>query len=304
MADENPTPKHGTIQRHLVARAEIEKLQAKAADALRFLPPLLCQVFLPYTDPGDDLQVWHRDCGELAFFLQPGFISKNHRAVSVGYPYGSIPRLLLAYITTETVRNHVEPKTLELDLGDNLAEFMDHLGMEPRGGPRGNIKPLWEQSKRLFSSVISCSYDLDGHGFARKVIVIADEEHMWWDPRRPYERCLWSSTVKLNRQFHDMMKRGAVPLDFRVLKAVRKSPLELDIYAWLTRRLYNLKDEIEIEWLPLLNQFGFRLQNPRQDKQMFLKAIEKFRTIAPQYRWQTGERGLILYPSPSLIFPR
>ena len=45
-------------------------------------------------------------------------------------PYGNLPRLLLAWVSTEAVRT----QSRELVLGFSLSEFMRKLGMAPLGG--------------------------------------------------------------------------------------------------------------------------------------------------------------------------
>ena len=51
-------------------------------------------------------------------------------------PFGNIPRLLLAWVTTEAVRT----QSRELILGSSLSEFMGKLGMDSVGG-RSNAPP-------------------------------------------------------------------------------------------------------------------------------------------------------------------
>ena len=45
-------------------------------------------------------------------------------------PYGNLPRLLLAWVSTEAVRT----QSRELVLGRSLSEFMRALGLEPVSG--------------------------------------------------------------------------------------------------------------------------------------------------------------------------
>ena len=52
-----------------------------------------------------------------------------------GLPYGSIPRLLLAWLTTEAVRT----KERRLVLGNTLRAFLEQLGLSSTGGKRGDI---------------------------------------------------------------------------------------------------------------------------------------------------------------------
>ena len=58
-------------------------------------------------------------------------------------PFGNIPRLLLAWVTTEAVRT----QSRELILGSSLSEFMGKLGMDSVGGARTRLR---NQMRRLF----------------------------------------------------------------------------------------------------------------------------------------------------------
>ena len=58
-------------------------------------------------------------------------------------PYGNLPRLLLAWVSTEAVRT----QSRELVLGRSLSEFMGKLGMDSVGGARTRLR---NQIRRLF----------------------------------------------------------------------------------------------------------------------------------------------------------
>ena len=53
-----------------------------------------------------------------------------------------------------------------------------------------------------------------------------------------------------------MIRNGCLPLDAKIVAALRRSPLSLDAYAWLTYRLARLQHETLIPWRPLEAQFG------------------------------------------------
>ncbi|MEO6923574.1 MAG: replication protein RepA, partial [Bryocella sp.] len=69
----------------------------------------------------------------------------------VGLPYGSYPRLLLVWLTTEAVR----ARDRRLCLGDSLSGFMSNLGLLPTGGRWGTISRLYDQANRLFQSHVT-----------------------------------------------------------------------------------------------------------------------------------------------------
>ena len=67
-------------------------------------------------------------------------------------PYGNLPRLLLAWISTEAVRT----QSRVLILGDSLSEFMRELGVYSSSG--GKHTRLRNQMKRLFNAHIRLVY--------------------------------------------------------------------------------------------------------------------------------------------------
>jgi hypothetical protein len=224
----------------------------------------------------------------------------------VGLPFGSIPRLLLAWVTTEAVRTG----SPVLILGPTLSAFMAELGIAINkrltGGKKGNITRFRNQTVRLFSSTVSCRYSdkvLDaGLGFN-----FADEYSLWWDPKSPDQLALWTSTVTLGAKFFKEITERPVPIDSRALKSLKQSPLALDIYCWLTYRMFYLEKQIEIPWRLLQLQFGadyaLEGQGPRDFKKNFLLRLKDVHKVYPQANVGAGEKGLILKPSPPHVAP-
>ena len=92
---------------------------------------ILCT--LPHSDPGN-VETWTRRAGNTALGIQPAFDFESNR--KIGFPFGTIPRLLLFWITTEVqhTKNRADLTTLEkrtLQLGRNLADFMREVGLSP-----------------------------------------------------------------------------------------------------------------------------------------------------------------------------
>ena len=67
-------------------------------------------------------------------------------------PFGNLPRLLMAWLSTEAVRT----QSRELVLGRSLSEFMRSLGINSdSGGARGEQTRLRNQMNRLFGCAVS-----------------------------------------------------------------------------------------------------------------------------------------------------
>jgi hypothetical protein len=214
----------------------------------------------------------------------------------VGLPYGSIPRLLVSWVTTEAVRT----KSPVLELGPSLSAFMSELDLTPTGGRWGSITRLRDQMTRLFSASISCLYEEEGRTGIYNVQIV-EEARLWWNPKAPDQAPLWKSTIELGKKFFDEAINRPVPVDMRALKALKRSPLALDIYCWLTYRLSYLRKPAEIPWPALQMQFGADYatqgQGPRDFKKKFLYHLRAVNVLYPEANVEEGERGLLLKPS-------
>jgi len=61
--------------------------------------------------------------------------------------------------------------------------------------------------------------------------------------------------VRLSSEYVDMLRDNPVPVDLKVVSALKK-PMAIDIYWWLTKRVYNLHEPATISWQQLYQQFG------------------------------------------------
>jgi len=265
----------------------IEAQEAKEAGAVGFMARVLVQATMPHKKT--ESLVFHRQNGD--FNLS---ITSPHP--KIGLPYGTVPRLLLAWLTTEAVRT----KERELVLGDSMSEFMRQLGLVPTGGRWGSITRLKDQSKRLFSASVHCFIDNEEQ-FSGKNLQVANDFHLWWEPKDPNQKPLWQSSVLLDQSFFDEIIDRPVPVDMRALQAIKQSPLALDIYTWLTYRMSYLKNQTEIPWEALQMQFGagyaLTPHGKRDFKRAFFRQMKKISVVYPEANVSDGSYGLVLQPS-------
>ena len=186
---------HKNLNKLIENALAIEAREAKEAGALGYMGRALVQATMP-----------HRQVQENEFIRKNGAFTLTMLAPSnVGLPYGSIPRLLMAWITTEAVRT----KRQELVLGKSLSEFMRQLDLVPTGGRWGSITRLKDQMKRLFTASISCTYE-DQHRVAGINMQVAEEYNIWWEPKRPEQTALWESTITLSTRFFDEITNSPI----------------------------------------------------------------------------------------------
>jgi hypothetical protein len=270
----------------LIAEAlAIEAQEARKAGTLGYMARALVQATMP-----------HKKCENSEFTRHNGNFSLTILAPSeIGLPYGTIPRLLTAWITTEAVKMQQR----ELALGKSLSSFMEKLGLVPSGGRWGSITRLRHQMQKLFSSSISCNYS-DSQRDSGLNIQVAEEYHLWWEPKIPEQACLWESTLILNKRFFNEITKNPVPINMDALKALKRSPMAIDVYCWLTYRMSYLDKICEIPWPLLQTQFGSDyatdLQGTRNFKKAFLRELKKVITIYPANIYEDRD-CLILKPS-------
>jgi hypothetical protein len=268
----------------------IEAEEAKAAGALGYMARALTQATMPHAATEETEFVRRNGAFTLTMFARK----------DIGLPYGSLPRLLMAWLTTEAVRM----KTPELSLGPTLSGFMAQLDLMPTGGRWGTITRLREQTKRLFACAISAEFSNATRDTGANFF-IAERYDLWWQPKQPDQAALWQSTVTLSPTFFREVTTYPVPVDLRALKALKRSPLALDIYCWLTYRLSYLKVARVIPWAALQMQFGSGYaddaQGGRNFKRAFLRELKKVRVVYGAANVGSSEHGLELRPSRTHI---
>jgi hypothetical protein len=263
----------------LSAALAINEQEAQEAGTLSFMARVLIQCTMPHKKPASN-----------EFKRSNGSFKLSMIASSdTGLPYGSIPRLLLAWIATEAVRK----KERKILLGDSLSAFIRSLEMIPTGGRWGSITRLKDQVVRLFSATIRCTYD--DHAQSSDVgFTVASRWQLWWDTQDPRQLSIFDSSVTLSEEFFREIVDHPVPVDMRVLKALGKSPMALDIYTWLTYRMSYLTTPVTIPWDKLQLQFGADYARTRDFKEYFLKALKSVMIVYPEAHVQEEDGGLLL----------
>lgn len=286
-------------QNKLIEAATVIRLNPGDTEAA-FMARELVQCTLPHSNPGH-VPAWIRRNGDVTLAIKPG---SNIEGKSFGYPYGSLPRLLLFWMTTEAVQT----KERRLELGRSLAEFMREVGLDPNtgGGKRGDARRLQEQMRRLFKATISFEIKIEeSHrsGEAWLDMQVAPEGVLWWDAKHPEQGTLWGSWIELGEKFFKAITAFPVPVDMRVLRAIKRSPLALDLYAWATWRVFRLKKSAFIPWEGLLKQMGGEYERTGNFVQKAKAALRKIRVVYPALKLDYAKGGFLLHPSLTAIAP-
>ena len=270
---------------------------SEADPDLGFMARLMALCSLPRTNPGDQLRYVRRN-GPYTLVMNAGGLHK--------LPYGNLPRLLLAWVSTEAVRTQCRV----LILGSSFSEFMRKLDVlsSDSGGTTGVRTRLRNQIRRLFHCTVSLIHE-DERGDASVSSLIARRTEFWWNERKPDESSLWDSKIELSEDFFNEIIRHPVPLDMNMLKALKRSSLGLDLYLWVTYRTFSLRWPLRLSWWQLYRQFGAdpAKASDKVAQQAFrrdcLRELKKIKTAWPNLKYTTGKGVLILSPSTPAIAP-
>lgn len=262
-----------------------------------FMARQLVQATLPHKNPGN-IPAWSRKNGDLTLTIRPGWDEKNNKLI--GYPYGTIPRLLLFWITTEAIRT----KNPRIELGNSLAQFMETLGFHPKGmGKRSDFKRLKDQMIRLSRSTISFSQS-SNKGYSWLDMQVAPKGMVWWSEKQPNQQTLWQNWIQLGDDFFKAIISSPVPVDIRILKALRRSPLALDLYAWATYTAYQTQQTEQsrsISWELLHEQFGAEYKDTKEFSRKAWNALRKIQAVYSNLSIERIHGGIIVLPSKPSI---
>ncbi len=293
-----------TTQRLIEAAAEIMGEPNLTDRDRAFMARQLVQATLPHSDPGN-VPIWIRRNGRLTLAVRPYYDRQQQRHL---HPYGTVPRLLLFWLTTEAVRT----RSRILHPGDTATGFMRDLGMNPSNGgagaKRSDAHRLSEQMLRLFRATISFEIEDNDAGSTEWLdmqVVVGGKT--WWDFREPTQGALFESVIELGEKFYEALIAAPVPVDMRALDALKRSPLALDLYAWATYRTHTITQAGKpafIPWTALAAQIGGDYADLKDFRKKAIASFRKVQTVYPALRLGDAEGGFVLKPSASAVRPR
>ena len=298
-AEEKPVVVGRADRRVAEAAAEISMNPEKAIRV--FMARELVQCTLPHSDPGN-IPAWTRRNGNRALAIKPG---SNIDGVTYGYPYGTLPRLLLFWLVTEACRT----QSRKIALGTSLYGFMKKLGLNPdNGGKRGDTERFRDQMSRLFRCTIQLEETIFQNGRAYGIddgdMPITKHRVLLWHPKNAGQIDLFESYVEIGEDFFKVITANPVPYDMRVLKALKSSALGLDIYTWLNYRCFTAGKPSLVPWNSLMGQLGSNYKEVRNFITKVKPVLAKISVIQPNLVYKLSNTGICVYPSRPSISSR
>lgn len=272
---------------------------------MRFVAQVFARTSLPYRQPRAGTQAWVRRNGAWTLTVQPGMTNDAAgNPVSIGFPYGTMPRLLSMWMSTEAART----RQRTLVLGDNLHDFMDRVGIKKKsGGPRGTITTLRDQAEKLFLSTVSVRFEGDPDRQVGSRVSVVTNYSLWWSKDAAGDDTLMPSTVTLTQEFFEECTNYPVPVDMATIQKLRGSAMRIDIYIWLTHRMSYLKNPSLVPWDALQLQFGSNVNSGRQGARKFrldfTENLNKVLAVYDKASARATDQGVFLLPGATDIRP-
>jgi Plasmid encoded RepA protein len=252
--------------------------------SFQYVPLIQCS--FPHADPGTASQFTRRN-GWLELTLATA-------RPDTGLPYGVPARLLTIYCASEAKRTH----SPEIYLGESIHDFLRRLDVPITRGERGSLRVYANQLLRL----VHCALSIDENirdaagrtGLHIRQALFVEEARLWWDEASTIGQ---GSTLVLSPVLFDSILERSAPLSTKALRQLRKSPMDLDVYAWLVHRLFHLTRPSTVTWEQLSGQFGHGYRELRKFRRFFADSVQRVLEVYPEARLKLADVGVILLPS-------
>lgn len=290
-----------------------EDWQQLTAQKRVYIMPDFCRFSLPYREP-KTAEPWIRVNGALTYQVTPLRYSQNGKMHTL-WPYGKYARLMLIYLTTQ-VKRHPENPTKTIYLPDSLGDLMKqlHIIRRPVGA---DYKAFRRQIDAISAMEITITEDLSSEEQAARrtnSLTITKESYISWS-RKPGDESHVNGYLQLTDETWVQMQHG-IPLDDDMLEVLvqmnRGSHGQIiDIYMWLSRRLYALNHSNAIEtgiitWDSLNRQFGGTYKSQKEFTRKFKERLQELAQPWPgglNYEVIKG-KGIILQRSTLSVKPK
>jgi hypothetical protein len=284
-----------------VHRRLIEPIETEQDNEARlsFQHTVFCQAGLPYRNPGDDVRKWHREQGAVSLRIEAGSARhpKTRKWIELGLPWGTKPRLILAHLNAEALRQ--DSPVIEVE--HSLSAFVKRI----RGFDGGReIRAFKDQLSRLSVALVRLATTHGSRAFQVNAQVVTAFE--LWPELDARQRVLWPSTIQLSLEYFNSLQEHAVPLNEADLAALAHSAMALDLYAWLAQRLHRVNPARPafISWVALKQQFGPDYARIRDFKRFFHQTLVQVLTRYKSARIELDGYGMRLHNSPPPVSKR
>jgi Plasmid encoded RepA protein len=285
------------VHRRLIEPVELTEQDDEPR--LSFQHTVFCQAGLPYRNPGDEVREWKRVQGAVSLLVEAGQAQhpKTRDWVKLGLPWGTKPRLILAHLNAEALRQ----QSPVIEVESSLSAFVKRIRRFDGGR---EIRMFKDQLSRLSVAIVRLATTRIDRAFQVNAQVVDAFE--LWPELDERQRVLWPATIQLSLPYFNSLLEHAVPLNEADLAALAHSALALDLYAWLAQRLHRVNPNRPafIQWPALKQQFGPDYHAMGQFKAKFRATLKQVQCRYKAAKFEIDGYGMRLFNSPPPVTKR
>lgn len=234
----------------------------------------LCSVGLPYRKL--EARTYEKTSGSVSLQLTAGsLVTASGGFQDVGLPYGPRARLLMLQLCSLAILQ--QSPTIEVE--ESFTSFCRNLNLPTNGQ---SLKSLREQMNRL--SVVHMRLSKKGRDYQETFQANVFSHLSAEFPSNHRQQTLFPSQVTFSTEFFMSLKDHAVPVRKEAILALTHSSRALDIYLWLSARLWRVHKPTLVKWTTLRWQFGNNKQKMSSFKQRFKEALAQVLSQYPEAR--------------------
>lgn len=271
-------------------------------ESLLFVPRMFAQHPFPKSNLPDPYY-WTKNGGRVLIMASGlDYSPSEEKVIPVGLPFGIIPRLLIGKIASKVVRSCNQ----EIKLADDISDLLDKINYEVSGGKTGSITQLHSQVKRLLNCRITYKYSKDIGEFKRGNFNLEmgpfDGSSFWEASYGESNDRLYDIRIKLHDHFYHEVKEHSFPVKEENVHYLRPSTMAIDLYLFLTHRMYSVSKDTYISWKSLNRQFGSNYSNHLDFGRRARKYLRKIRSeIYPEVNFSFEPGRLVLKKSKTPV---
>jgi Plasmid encoded RepA protein len=235
--------------------------------------------------------VWRRQGHRTTLLVESGHTASG---TQVGVPYGSVARLILLYLQTESIKIG----SREVELGRSMYAWMGRMGLDHGGR---NYKLVAEQATRISACRLTFFTDLGEGAQHRHNGAFVQDAITLSGLLNEVQPSLWQDRVRLDEGFWKSLREHPIPVREEAVRAIGGRSMAFDVYVWLAYRLHSLSKRTPVSWPALHSQFGAGFKLLRQFKPRFLETLSVALAVYPEAQVSEANEGIILYPSPPAV---
>ena len=270
-----------------------------SAPAIGYHHSVMMQTFLPQRRRPIEIREHHISHGRASLIVEAGQVAHpaEGRFVRCPLPYGSRARLIVPWINQYALTH----RTREIDLGATLWRFLRRIGSPVNAH---NAARVTEQ----IQAIAAARFVLGAWSEAGSVTRygrIAEAVSFWAD-REMSNDLLWSPTMLLSSDYYAALCERPVPISMTHLVQLTRSPRRMDLFAWFSYRLPNMRadESLRIPLVILQPIFAPEMGAMKMFKYRLFEDLRAIYAVYPRFRIALDGSHVELRRSPSPVAAR